>query len=221
VENVCRKIRENNDSIDGIIHNAGCVSGKQHINNEGIEMQLMVNHLSSVLINHLLKSCLEKSVEPRIIHVSSRAHARGNVYFDDLNLSKNYSLSKAYNQSKLINMMYCLYWSEILKNADSKICINSFHPGLVNTTIGEKNTSATETFLWKWIKYLGNSPKKASKDAVYLVGSSKLSGVQGKYFHQEKEIPTAKLARNKNLQKRAWEESLKLLNIKVSDYGNV
>jgi NAD(P)-dependent dehydrogenase (short-subunit alcohol dehydrogenase family) len=219
IVSVCKNIKENNKSIDGIIHNAGCVAGKQIINDEGVEMQLMVNHLSIVLINHLLKSSLEKSADPRIIHVSSRAHARGNVYFDDLNLSKNYSLSKAYNQSKLLNMMYCIYWAEILKKSSSKICITTFHPGLVNTSIGEKNTSNLEAFLWRWIKILGNNPKKATKDAVYLINDNNLKEISGKYFHDKKEIKPSKTAINKAFQIKAWEESLKILNIKTSEYG--
>ena len=42
----------------------------------------------------------------RIVVVSSLAHTRGQINFDDLNSEKSYDPSKAYEQSKLANVLF-------------------------------------------------------------------------------------------------------------------
>lgn len=65
---------------------------------EGIETQLGVNHMGHFLLTHLLLDRLKSSAPSRIVNVSSVAHTRGTIAFDDLNSDRSYDPATAYNQ---------------------------------------------------------------------------------------------------------------------------
>ena len=54
----------------------------------------------------LLLDKLKSSAPSRIINVSSIAYQRGQINFDDLNSSRDYSPGDAYSQSKLANVLF-------------------------------------------------------------------------------------------------------------------
>jgi len=54
----------------------------------------------------LLLDKLKSSAPSRIINVSSLAHIRGVINFDDLNSAKSYDPVSAYAQSKLANILF-------------------------------------------------------------------------------------------------------------------
>jgi NAD(P)-dependent dehydrogenase (short-subunit alcohol dehydrogenase family) len=62
---------------------------------------------------------IKKSSPSRIINVSSLAHTRGKINFDDLNSANDYDPGAAYNQSKLANI---LFTKELSKKLDGKFC---------------------------------------------------------------------------------------------------
>ena len=69
------------------------------------------------LLTNLLVDSLKAAAPSRIVNVSSRAHKRGQMHFDDLMLEKDYTRMKAYNQSKLANI---LFTRQLAKNLDGK-----------------------------------------------------------------------------------------------------
>lgn len=73
---------------------------------EGIELQFGVNHIGHFLLTNLLLDTLKDSAPSRIVNVSSSAHKRGKIKFDDLNNDKTYEPGEAYAQSKLANILF-------------------------------------------------------------------------------------------------------------------
>jgi len=217
VRTFCLNIRHQFKELNGIIFNAGCVSSERMITIDGFELQLAVNHLSSVLISHYLIPMLTDNKSSRIIFVSSRAHARGAIYFNDIQLESDYQISKAYNQSKLMNLLFCFYLSEKLRNTG--ITVNAFHPGLVNTSFGNKHVNRMHNLAWNAMKWMGRSPEKAAEDAVFLATSNDVGGISGKYFHSFHMRRASRTALDAQLQKRIWDISLKLLNLRDDEYG--
>ena len=53
-----------------------------------------------------LKFIFKESKPSRVINVSSVAHTRGKINFDDLNSEKQYDPATAYEQSKLANILF-------------------------------------------------------------------------------------------------------------------
>lgn len=159
---------------------------------DGFEMQLGINHLGNLknkaimynviseievvfmelqyfsghfLLTNLLLNKLKASAPSRIINVSSVAHFRGDINFDDLNSEKSYDEAKAYNQSKLANVLFTKSLAILLKGRfivivlvklfnsfgtlelgtstkknlliflDSGVTAYAVHPGIVNTNI--------------------------------------------------------------------------------------
>ncbi|KAG7154500.1 Retinol dehydrogenase 11-like 4 [Homarus americanus] len=67
-----------------------------------------------------LEKCKEASAPSRIINVSSVAHKRGKINFDDLNSEKTYDEGDAYAQSKLANILFTRELAERLEDVDMK-----------------------------------------------------------------------------------------------------
>jgi NAD(P)-dependent dehydrogenase (short-subunit alcohol dehydrogenase family) len=68
----------------------------------------------------LLLDKLKQSEPSRIINVSSLAHMRGKMNFDDLNSAKSYDPSAAYAQSKLANVLFTRELAKRLKCQGSR-----------------------------------------------------------------------------------------------------
>lgn len=219
IENVVAEIKHITDKLDVLVHNAACVSSKRQLVNEKIELQFFVNYLAPFLLTHHLLPLLKKSDSGRIISVNSRAHGRGKIYFNDLFFQRGYTLSKAYNQSKLATMMFTHTIAYKLKN--TSVTANAYHPGLVNTNIGNKHVSLIAALAWELIKILGKSPEKAAEDCIYLALSNEVSNTTGGYFHNKKKIKAAKASYNKSDADKLWKLSLNLCTIDPELYGEV
>jgi NAD(P)-dependent dehydrogenase (short-subunit alcohol dehydrogenase family) len=61
-----------------------------------LEAQFGTNHIGHFLLTVLLLDLLKKAKDARIINVSSLAHERGKINFEDLQSENNYNLMTAY-----------------------------------------------------------------------------------------------------------------------------
>ena len=205
-------VRSAFSKIDVLINNAACNFLHFTQTENGIEMQFAVNHLAPFLLTHLLLDKLRNAEQGRIINVTSRAHARGSLHFEDLNLSNNYSAFAAYNQSKLANILFTYELAKRLQ--DTSITVNCFHPGLVDTPIGNKNTTWFYSVLWSMIKMFGASPSKSAETGVYLATSDAVKNVNGKYFANCKEIKSSAITYNQKIASQLWQVSEEMTGIK-------
>ncbi len=219
IENAVVKIKSQLNKIDVLIHNAACVSSTRQLTKENIELQFAVNHIAPFLLTHHLLPLLQKSENGRIVLVNSRAHRRGKIHFDDLFFEHGYTLSKAYNQSKLANMLFTYSLAKKMKH--TPITVNAFHPGLVKTEIGNKHVSLLDGMAWQVLKFLGRNPEKAAKDGIYLALSNEVLKTTGGYFHNKKKIKASDASYNKTDADKLWNLNLKLCNIDPEFYGEI
>lgn len=63
--------------LDVLLNNAGVFLNERTVTRDGLEATFQVNHLAPFLLTHLLLDKLHESDEPRVVNVSSIAHARG------------------------------------------------------------------------------------------------------------------------------------------------
>jgi NAD(P)-dependent dehydrogenase (short-subunit alcohol dehydrogenase family) len=99
---------------------------------DGHELRFAVNYLSGFLLAHLLLPLLKAAAPSRIVNVASLGQQP--IDFDDVMITKNYSGSRAYAQSKLAQIMFTIDLAEELKGTG--VTVNSLHPATyMNTTM--------------------------------------------------------------------------------------
>ena len=178
-------VRSLRTPIDMLVCNAGYRGGgnkRQLIN--GVEKHLVVNHLGHfVLVNRLLDH-LFQSDQGRIVVVASRAAYRGapsvGIDFDDLGMSRAYSDSAAYGQSKLANVLFSLWLAELLRG--SGVTSNSLHPGVINTDIDRNLNPVTRFGFGLLTRLAGKTIPQGAATSCYVATSRALDSVSGHYF---------------------------------------
>src|SRR4051794_37279176 len=122
--------------LDAFISNAGIGSqnggsGRQ-TSADGHELRFAVNYLAGFLLAHRLLPLLKAAAPSRIVNVASLGQHP--IDFDDVMVTKNYSGSRAYAQSKLSQIMFTIDLAGELKAAG--VTVNSLHPATyMNTTM--------------------------------------------------------------------------------------
>jgi retinol dehydrogenase 14 len=194
--------------IDVLINNAGGVSSELVLTEDNVEWQFAVNHLAPFLLTSLLLNRLKASPQARIINMSSRAHSRGAMHFEDLFFKKEYSITQVYNQSKLANLLFTYQLADKLQG--TPITVNCMHPGLVNTSFGNKQVSRFHSVAWSVVKWMGISPAKAAETAIFLATDPDLNNITGKYFANKKKTVSSKASHNREHALKLWEISIQL-----------
>ena len=92
--------------LDVLVNNVGGFWAHRHVTADGLEHTFALNHLAPFLLTNLLLDRLIASAPARVVTVSSGAQAMGRIDFDDLQGERAYSGQRAYNQSKLANVMF-------------------------------------------------------------------------------------------------------------------
>ena len=126
----------NHKRLDVFISNAGIGSRTQGAERresaDGYELRFAVNYLSGFLLAHLLLPLLKMSAPLRIVNVASLGQHP--IDFDDVMLTKGYTGTRAYAQSKLAQIMFTIHLASQLKG--SGVTVNSLHPATyMNTTM--------------------------------------------------------------------------------------
>lgn len=220
VRNCAEKLLEAEDQIDILINNAGIMLCPELRTKEGFEMQFGTNHLGHFLLTELLLPKLRKSAasgfNARIVILSSMAHERGIIRWDDLNfnIKDSYDQWLAYGQSKLANIMHGAALARRLKN--SGITVYSLHPGVVNTELYQHWETDSPIFfriLGPTLRFVMKQPFHGAQTTLYCCLEDKLSVQSGKYYSDCAEKRPKHLALVEEDQERLWKLSCELVGI--------
>ncbi|MEO5806136.1 SDR family NAD(P)-dependent oxidoreductase [Devosia sp.] len=123
-------------SLHLLINNAGLVTSGLERTAEGWELQFATNHLGhfglAIGLHDALASGAEERGEARIVSLSSTAHMRSGVDFDDLHFERRpYDPQIAYAQSKTANSLFAVEATR--RWASDGIVSNAVNPGGVAT----------------------------------------------------------------------------------------
>ena len=139
---------------DGPLHllvaNAGVVTGGLERTREGWELQFATNHLGHFALATGLHDALARGAadrgEARIVSVSSTAHMRSGVDFDDLHFVRRaYDPQLAYAQSKTANSLFAVEATR--RWAADGIFANAVNPGGIATGLQRNFTPAQKESL--------------------------------------------------------------------------
>jgi NAD(P)-dependent dehydrogenase (short-subunit alcohol dehydrogenase family) len=211
IHRTAKELREMDDPIDVIIHNAGVYLTRRELTPEGIDKVFMVHHLSSFVINILLMEKLRSQDAARIIMVNSEGHrfAAWGLQPDDLNWEKRrYSGLKSYGSAKLAQLLTMRVFDEYLNGTG--VTINAMHPGAVKSETGQENG-----VVYRWIKKHFYDrllrPTEIAAEALYYLGVSKeMDGNSGKFYNLTTQEEPAPPALDMEAANEIWSKSLEL-----------
>jgi NAD(P)-dependent dehydrogenase (short-subunit alcohol dehydrogenase family) len=122
-------------AIDLLINNAGIMATPQQSSPDGFELQFATNHLGHFALTGLLLPQLSAHHGSRVVAVSSIAARSGAIDFADLMGTRRYDPWRAYNQSKLANLMFGLELQRRLQRAGLPSVALAAHPGASTTNL--------------------------------------------------------------------------------------
>lgn len=216
VATLAEEVKQRIPRLDVLLNNAGAFFAKKTTTGEGHEATFALNHLNYFLLTLKLLDVLKESPEPRIVNTASQAHVGVDLDFENLQGEKNYSGWKAYQMSKLENILFTYELADRLKNNSdyseySHITVNALHPGFVATKFGDNNSGFFKTTLGVLKSLFAINQDKGSETSFYLCTSEDVKGVSGKYFDKCREKNSTPQSKNSQTQKRLWEVSEDIL----------
>lgn len=197
--------------IDVLVNNAGAIFARREITRDGLELTFALNHMGYFRLTALLRERLIASAPARVVNVASEAHRRAHLDFDDLQCSRGYSGWRAYQRSKLANILFTRELARRLEGTG--VTANCLHPGFVATGFGDNNRG-----VWRLgiaiAKLVAAIPvRRGAETPVYLASSPEIEGISGKYFIKCREWQPSAAAQDDSAAARLWQESERLMGL--------
>src|SRR6201996_2403087 len=195
------KVAADHKRIDVFVSNAGIGSqnhGPQRQESaDGYELRFAVNYLAGFLLAYRLLPLIKAAAPSRIVNVASLGQHPIDV--DDVMITKNYSGTRAYAQSKLSQIMFTIDLASELKG--SGVNVNSLHPATyMNTTM---------------VRAGGITPMSTVEQGgaaiLHLVEGDDVAGKSGLFFNGMNETRANAQAYDVSARKRLRELSMKLV----------
>jgi NAD(P)-dependent dehydrogenase (short-subunit alcohol dehydrogenase family) len=213
--------------LDLLINNAGVMALPDlQMTREGWEMQFATNHLGHFALALGLRDSLAAAGDARIVSLSSRAHLRSPVIFDDPNFgSRPYEPMLAYAQSKTANVLFAVEATS--RWSDDGITTNAVHPGAIaDSNLSRHMDPEVLADLRASGLYRYKTLEQGAATSVLVATSAELEGIGGRYFEDCNEAavvdPTASdvgsgvaaYALDPDNANRLWELSLALTGVR-------
>jgi NAD(P)-dependent dehydrogenase (short-subunit alcohol dehydrogenase family) len=182
-----------------LVNNAGIMASPLMRTPEGWEMQFATNHLGHFALAAGLHQALAAAGGARVVSVSSSAHHRSPVVFDDIHFEhRPYDPFSAYGQSKTANVLFAVEATR--RWANDGITVNALMPGGIRTNLQRyvpdeelermRIAAGATDSMWK-------TPEQGAATSILVATSPLLDGVGGRYFEDCNEAEVGKLsARN-------------------------
>jgi retinol dehydrogenase 14 len=195
--------------LDVLMNNVGGFWAHRHITADGLEHTFALNHLAPFLLTSLLLDLLIASAPARIVTVSSGAQSLGSIDFDDLMGEREYSGQRAYNQSKLANVMFTYELARRLTGTG--VTATVLHPGVTSTGFGAEDTARGWGPLIAVMRRFMQSPERGADTSIYLASSAEAEGLTGKYFAGRRQRKTTTSSYDPVTTARLWRVSADLV----------
>ncbi|MBS1801096.1 MAG: SDR family oxidoreductase [Acidobacteria bacterium] len=206
-----------------LINNAGVMAVARRTETaDGFEMQFGTNVLGHFALTGLLLPALERvstsEAPSRVVTIASIAHKRTDLQLDDLQSKRSYSPMRAYQQSKLADLMFAFELSRRLRARGSSVLSVAAHPGVAATELfrGKDRSAAfrvARTIVGHAIGIFLNTDAEGALPTLYAATSPE--AVDGGYYGPQgmREMrgetvgpaEVAPQARNTQAAARLWE----------------
>jgi retinol dehydrogenase 14 len=209
VRRLAEEVLQRLPRIDVLVNNVGGYWNTRHLTVDGLERTFAVNHLAPFLLTDLLLTRLQQHDHARVVTVASHAHAQGRIDFDDLQCERSYSGARAYNQSKLANVLFSNELAKRLRG--TAITANAVHPGVVSTSFGAEDPGRTQRLLVPVLRPFMRSAARGAATSIHVASARQLQGVTGGYFANSKPRTSSQRGRDHGAAVRLWHASAELV----------
>lgn len=207
--------------LDLLINNAGIMIPPFSLTEDGFESQMAANYFGHFLLTELLLKTIMNTPNSRIISLSSIAHKRGKIQFEDLQYEKEYSAMGAYAQSKLACLIFAIELQRKLEKAGSKTISLAAHPG-ISTTELSRHLPAWSMLLYPiMVLLITHNPAKGALPTLraaldHSAAGGDYFGPNGKREYRGKpvKVKARRKAQDEALAKKLWTVSEELTGCK-------
>jgi NAD(P)-dependent dehydrogenase (short-subunit alcohol dehydrogenase family) len=207
VRDMAAELHRRTDRLHVLVNNAGAMYPARRESPDGIELTLAVDHLAPFLLTNLVLDLLAADPPSRVVNVSSGAHRRAELHFDDLESHRDYEGRRVYARVKAMNI---LFTRELARRAPPGVTVNAISPGLVHTEFGLKDGYGPDQ---QEIMNRGATPDMGARTSIYVATAPDLEGVTGQYFQDAAPAETGPVARDDEAARRLWEVSARLVGL--------
>jgi len=211
VRSMAQVFLERHDHLDVLINSAGVASLFRKLSEDWFEMTLAVNHLSHFLLTNLLLPALQASSSGRVLNVSSGAHYREELDFNDLQLNRFYNPWNAYGRSKLANILFSYELARRMEG--THITSNALTPGMVATDMWKKVHPWVTPLIYPYIRRNGQSPLQGAQTSIYLASSPEVEGITGLYYGNKHPKKSGPASYDEEAAQRLWKVSAQLVGL--------
>jgi retinol dehydrogenase-14 len=197
--------------IDVLVNNVGGYWNTRHVTTDGLERTFALNHLAPFLLTNLLLERLKQSAPSRVVTVASHAQAMGRIDFDDLQGERSYSGARAYNQSKLANVLFTYELARRLEA--TSVTANALHPGVVRTSFGAEDPAVVQRLFIPFLMYFMKAPAQGAATSIHLASAPDLEQVTGRYFADSKPKRSSERSYDEAAATRLWQVGADLVGL--------
>ena len=170
--------------LHALVNNAGVMAAPETRTPEGWDRQFATNHLGHFALALALHRALAAAGGARVVAVSSSAHQRSPVVFEDIHIARRpYDPWQAYRQSKTANVLFAVEAAG--RWAGDGITANALMPGAIRTNLQRHVTDEELDRLRAATGGAGpdwKTPAQGAATSVLLAASPLVDGVTGRYF---------------------------------------
>jgi NAD(P)-dependent dehydrogenase (short-subunit alcohol dehydrogenase family) len=222
IHKCAERIKASHPQIDVLINNAGVMVPPYTVTEDGFELQFGTNHLGHFALTGLLLENLMDRRGSRVVTVSSSAHLRGRINFDDLESKKRYIAHMAYAQSKIANLLFTYELERRLRAAGANTISVAAHPGWARTglQVHAVKKALVKTLFSTFEPFLSHDAHAGALPMLRAATDESVNG--GEYYGPDGflgakgdpvRVQSNALSHDENLQKRLWKVSEDLTKI--------
>jgi retinol dehydrogenase 14 len=146
-----------------------------------------------------------------VVTVSSNVQAMGRIDFEDLQGERSYSGARAYNQSKLANVLFTY---ELARRVQAtSVTANALHPGVVRTSFGAEDPGGVQRLFTPFMRRFMKTPAQGAATSILVASASDLEQVTGRYFANSKPKRSSKRSYDEAAAARLWQVSADLVGL--------
>jgi NAD(P)-dependent dehydrogenase (short-subunit alcohol dehydrogenase family) len=205
VRRLAEAVRRTTNRLDILINSAGIGSAgaARQTSADGHELRFAVNYLAGFLLTYLLLPLVRQSAPARIVNVASAGQQA--IDFADVMLTRGYSGSRAYCQSKLAQIMFTIDLAGELEGAG--VAVNCLHPATYMNTTMVRRAGVTPI----------SSVEEGAEAILNLAAAPALARRSGLYFNGLREARADRQAYDADARARLRALSLELTGLRAGE----